>query len=134
MRDAGIGQQAFDVALHQREDVAAGDRQDGNRPHDRLPIRNDGLKNHGEDTGECDHRGGLGANRHESRDWSRRTNIYIRRPGLKWHSRYFEGKAHDEQAHANKQEYWRLAMRKGTRWTRSVCRNMTGQKTVDASE
>ncbi len=85
MGNAGIRQEALDVALHKRQYVAANNGQDSDNQDHRQPVRPDREQDDIEDTREGYHCSGLGGHGHEACHGSGCAVVHIGRPRLEWY-------------------------------------------------
>ena len=104
MRDAGVGQHAFDVTLHQSGHVAYGHGQYGQGPQHSLPLPVNRPQGVQEDAGKSGERCGLHSYGHECGHCGGRPFVDVGCPDVKWRRRNLETEADDEESHADQQK------------------------------
>ena len=94
MRDGGVGEEAFDVVLYERADVAQGHGERGRDPEQPEAARGVGLEEHAQQDGKGS---GLGAGGHQANDGSGRAFVDVGRPDVERSGGNFEAEAHKHQ-------------------------------------
>ena len=107
MGDRGVGQQAFDVLLHQAHHRTDhhGRHRDGD--DDRLPVPARPAQGHVEHPQQRGHGGRLGGDRHETGHWGRGAGVDIRGPGVERYRTHLEQQPDGQHHQAGQQQHRR---------------------------
>ena len=104
MRDAGVGQHPFDVGLHDGDDIAEHQGNNGDEQKQERPICLEPAEPFDEDTHECGKAGSFCGDRHEGRDGGRGALIDVGRPHMERHRRELKAEADCHQNRGDQHE------------------------------
>ena len=107
MGDRGVGQQTFDVLLHQTHHRADHHGRHRNGGDDRLPVPARPTESDVEHPQERGHGGRFGGDRHETGHGGRGAGVDVRGPGVERHRTHLEQQSDGQHHQTGRQQHRR---------------------------